>query len=106
METVAMPDSGRNTTGLGGRMEPYSLQVRSSSYIRTELHVDILYYVARHGHSQRLCDLVRRSPGQDHVSEEWLAALDIARQGHIAKLDVLTLDVIMAPKDGLDRCVQ
>lgn len=42
METVAMPDSGRNTTGLGGCMEPYSLQVRSSSSIGTEVHADIL----------------------------------------------------------------
>ena len=62
--------------------------------------------MAWHRNVQHVCDLLRRNPGQNSVSKEWLAALDEARQGHIAKLDVLTLDVIMAPKDGQDRCVQ
>jgi len=29
--------------------------------------------------------------------------MEMARQGHITQLKILTLDVIMAPKDGLDR---
>ncbi|KAK9916419.1 hypothetical protein WJX75_002409 [Coccomyxa subellipsoidea] len=41
--------------------------------------------------------------GEDKISEEWSAALEVARQGQIAKLSMLTVDIIMAPKDGVDR---
>lgn len=44
-----------------------------------------------------------RVPGEDKISEEWSAALEVARQGQIAKLNMLTVDIIMAPKDGVDR---
>jgi hypothetical protein len=45
-----------------------------------------------------------RKPGEDGVCDRWAEALDVARQGKICNLRILTLDVIMAPNDGVDRC--
>ena len=98
-----MPDARCNTAGLGAGMEPNTLQVRLYQ----------LHYTRSEGQSFRSCLLIPleyacifvycRAPGEDKVSEEWCAALEVARQGQIAKLNMLTLDVIMAPKDGVDR---
>lgn len=48
--------------------------------------------------------MLHRVPGQDRVCDRWAAALDFAQQGKICNLRMMSLDVLMAPKDGVDRC--
>lgn len=43
----------------------------------------------------------RRVGGQE--SAQWRAGLELAKQGHIANLRVLAIDVVSAPADGAPR---
>ncbi len=44
-----------------------------------------------------------RLPGSDKTSERWAKAMEGAQHGIIAKLKILSMDVVMATKDGSDR---
>lgn len=87
-------------------MDASSIQVRQLSFHACRPRVHILQicfdWIST---CNQGCNSVcgHRDPGEDKVSEKWAAAMEMARQGHITHLKVLTLDVIMAPKDGLDR---
>ena len=47
--------------------------------------------------------VVRRAPGSQQPDARWAEALKVAREGQITNLTILTLDVVSAPCDGLDR---
>ena len=47
-----------------------------------------------------------RLPGTDKPSERWTKANEGAQQGVIAKLRILSMDVVMATNDGTDRCAK
>jgi hypothetical protein len=46
-----------------------------------------------------------RLPGSDRPSERWTGVMEAAQQGIIAKLRILSMDVVMATNDGSDRCL-
>ena len=48
----------------------------------------------------------RGGGGQAGVSPKWQQAADWAKQGHINNLNLMALDVLMAPRDAKDRCLQ
>lgn len=48
-----------------------------------------------------MCAL-RRVGGRE--SEQWRAGMELARQGDIANLRVVALDIVSAPADGAARC--
>ena len=50
-----------------------------------------------------MCAL-RRVGGRQ--SEQWRAGVELARQGDIANLRVVALDIVSAPADGAARYVQ
>ena len=47
---------------------------------------------------------MRRVGGRE--SEQWQAGMELARQGDIANLRVVALDIVSAPADGAARYVQ
>lgn len=46
---------------------------------------------------------VFRVPGTAEPSERWTKAAEAAHQGVIAKLRILSMDIVMATSDGTDR---
>ena len=46
-----------------------------------------------------------RLPGSDKPSERWTGAMEAAQNGVIAKLRILSMDIVMATNDGSDRCL-
>ena len=46
-----------------------------------------------------------RLPGSDKPSERWTGVMEAAQKGVIAKLRILSMDVVMATNDGSDRCL-
>lgn len=44
-----------------------------------------------------------RAPGSQQPDARWAEALKVAREGQITNLTILTLDVVSAPSNGLDR---
>ena len=46
---------------------------------------------------------MHRLPGSDKTSERWTKAMEGAQEGVIAKLRILSMDVVMATSDGSDR---
>ena len=44
-----------------------------------------------------------RVPGTAKPSERWTKAAEAAHQGVIAKLRILSMDIVMATSDGTDR---
>lgn len=49
---------------------------------------------------------MHRLPGSEKTSERWMKAMEGAQQGIIAKLRILSMDVVMATRDGSDRWCQ
>ena len=45
----------------------------------------------------------RRVGGRE--SEQWRTGVELARQGDIANLRVVAIDIVSAPADGAPRCV-
>ena len=46
-----------------------------------------------------------RLPGSNKPSKRWTGVMEAAQKGIIAKLRILSMDVVMATNDGSDRCL-